>query len=771
MSIRVAYALFLAAILTAAPATTAWAQELQAAKEAPPASATLTQPSGETQQNQVKQEDLEEDSEETRPAKKMFQLDEMFITATRTPLPILDIPRSVSVIDEKRMGELNSLVGIDALRYEPGIWLEHRTTSTADPIMRGFAGYNILALVDGNTLSSLWGEGGEGADDMYGKIDPDLIGRIEVIRGPASVLYGSNAIGGVINLVTRDPALDYTKQGMETRFRTKGTYGSAAQEYRLRSEIHGATPNFRFMLGGSLHDLDTVQGGRGEGSLVPSDSEAANWDFTSLFKPFGEDHEFGLTYQDTHLTHTKRYHKPDEDNFNDREATSLSYTNTGGNSIWDQLEARIYYQNKEDRRRWLTGPDAGLRGIQKTKTYSGDIQITRLLGDDHRLAYGLHWERDDGESPGDEQLTLSGPGYTQKVKGTPDSVWQDYGVFIQDEWDVVDDLTLIGSARYDTYTFKSTVDRYYVPPLAGQDPNIDAISERKGEFCGGLGLNYHLDDTTTLFANYARGYRLNAPNFGIWLVHGNAYRVPNPFLDPMIADQFEVGAKKTGEGFETTLSTFYTMIKNTQREEPTVYQGSTFYDINGNGTQELAEEEYQYVEVTGGGKADLRGIEFSAQARLDKICDWFGAPNAVDPGWSVRGGFTWQTGEDREVDKPLQFVQPAVGFAALRYDLTEVAHPAWVELDSTFVRRYERVFDDEGREWLRNPQDASSGYYRDYIGVPGYSILNLRGGVELSKNVSLAMAVENLTDKAYRAAHSRMNSPGINFVASLDVWF
>jgi hypothetical protein len=53
-------------------------------------------------------------------------------------------------------------VSIDSLRYEPGVWLEHRTTSTADPILRGFAGADLLALVDGNTLSTLWGEGGEG---------------------------------------------------------------------------------------------------------------------------------------------------------------------------------------------------------------------------------------------------------------------------------------------------------------------------------------------------------------------------------------------------------------------------------------------------------------------------------------------------------------------------------------------------------------------------------------------------------------------------------
>ncbi|MEW6744476.1 MAG: TonB-dependent receptor [Planctomycetota bacterium] len=702
---------------------------------------------------------------------RTHELEEIVITATRTPRQVLETPRSVSIVDRERLDRVQPLVAIDSLKYEPGIWLEHRTTSTADPIIRGFAGYNILTLVDGNTLSTLWGEGGEGADDMYGKIDPDWVERIEVIRGPASVLYGSNAVGGVINLVTREPALDYTDHGMNLRFRTKATYGSAANEARLRSEIHGATPDFRFMLGGSYRDIEDVEGGRGLGTLVPSDSEAANWDFTSEFRPLGEEHTFKVTYQDTHLSHTKRYYRSDEDNFNDRDALALSYVNTAANSIWDQLEARVYYQYKQDRRRWLSGPDAGQRGVAKTTTYSSDLQITRNLGDDHRLSYGLHWELDDGESPGDEQFTLSGPGYTQKVKGTPDSVWQDYGVFVQDEWDALDRLTVIASARYDAFYFRSDVDQYYVPPLAGQDPSIDEISEKEGEFSGGLGLNYYLDETVNLFGNYSRGFRLNAPNFGIWLVHGNAYRIPNAFLDPIIADQFELGAKGTGEGYEATVAGYYTVIDNQQREVPTTYNGSDFYDRDGDGIQEPENEEFPYVEVASGGKATLKGVEFTTQAQLDTVGEWFGIRDAVGPGWSVRGGFAWEIGKDRETDQPLEFTHPAVGVAAVRYELTEVEHPAWVELVGTFVRRYDRIFDEGGRAWLDDPQDPSSGYYRDYVGVPGYSLFDLRGGVELSKSTSLTLAVENLTDKRYRAAHSRMDAPGINFLASIDVWF
>jgi hemoglobin/transferrin/lactoferrin receptor protein len=280
-----------------------------------------------------------------------------------------------------------------------------------------------------------------------------------------------------------------------------------------------------------------------------------------------------------------------------------------------------------------------------------------------------------------------------------------------------------------------------------------------------------MDETTNLFANYSRGFRLNAPNFGIWLVHNRAYRVPNPFLDPVIADQFEIGVKESGDGYEAELATYYTLIRNQQREEFTTFQGSDFLDEYGNGVQDPGE--LPFIEITAGGKATLKGIEFSAKTELDAVTEWFGFGDVVGPGWSLRGGFAWEIGYDRGIDEPMQFVHPAFGVAAVRYDVPSVEHPSWVELAGTFVRRFDRVVggQEDDPAWLDDPQDPNSGPLRDYVGVPGYAVLDLRGGVDLSSSTTLTLGIENLTDRRYRSAHSRMDAPGINFFASLDMWF
>jgi len=725
-----------------------------------------------------RRESLPEESERQEgeaPPTRLFKLEEMTVTATRTPRLIFETPRSVNLVTEERMQELNPLVALDSLKYEIGIFIEKRTSTTSDPIIRGFAGRNILALIDGNTLTTLWGEGGDGADDMYGKVDPDTIERIEVIRGPASVLYGSNAIGGVINFVTRRPAVDFTEEGFDTRFRLKTTYASAAQEGRIRGEAHLATPTFRVMLGASAYDADDVEGGRGLGTLIPSDGNARNWDLAAEYIPFGREHLFGLTVNQVRIDHAKRYYRPEQDNFNDRDSVGLFYTNTADNSIWERLEARLWYQYKKDRRRWLAGADEGLRGVAKTTTYSADLQLTSLpeipLFSNHRLSYGVHWEYDNGEDPDDEQFTLYPPGGGTKEKQAPDSVWQNYAAFLQDEFDLTDRLSAIVSVRYDYFYFNSEPDRFYVPPDPDQDPSLDDVTEKSGEFSGGIGLSYRIVESTNIFANWSRGFRQNAPNFGLRLLSDIGWLTPNGFLDPIEADQFELGVKTSADGVSAGLAAYYTMIRNQQTITQGSFNGEDFRDENGNGVQDPGE--LPYLNTVTGDDADLKGVEAEAALRLDRVAEWIGRPDLIGPEWSVRGGFAWEIGQDDNIDGPMRWIHPAYGVASVRYDDFLRDMPFWVEFAGTFVRHHDRV--PSGREddpaWRQDPQDASQGPLRDYIGVPGYVVLDLRGGIDLTSNARLTLGVENLTDRKYRVAHSRMDAAGINFIASLDLWF
>jgi hemoglobin/transferrin/lactoferrin receptor protein len=336
------------------------------------------------------------------------------------------------------------------------------------------------------------------------------------------------------------------------------------------------------------------------------------------------------------------------------------------------------------------------------------------------------------------------------------------GVYIQDEWELTDRLTAIPSARYDYFRFESDVDQYYVNYVQDPannyeptyDPYNDEFTDTTGEFSGGLGFLYSLTEEINLITSYSHGYRYFGPKFGLTL-HGEGYRAPtNEILDPIQSDTFEVGTKVLSEKFSGSLFTYYSGIRNWQTWTRGDYNGQT--QING---------EDVYVLKTG--KANVYGVELETETRLDLIHD------QIPPTWSFFAGFAWNYGDDRASDEPMRHTHPARSVLALRWKDEDRARNGWFELSTDIVRHYDRIPSDRLQDdvgYKREPQDGSSPLLRDY-GLPGYTVFAVRGGLDIIKNLSLTVAVENLTDKKFRRAHSRWDEAGINFLTSLTYRF
>ena len=724
------------------------AKEAPPVKEAPPAPATA----------------VEKAAEEYVAGRRAPELPEVTVTATRTRRDSFDLPQSISVFDAEELAGPGMFVAMKGVsRRDAGIWYDERTSTTSDPVIRGFSGFNLLTLVDGNSLSTLWGEGGFGADDMYGKIDPEIVDRIEVIRGPSSALYGSNALGAVINVITRRAPLDFQEEGFKYGGRSRVTAGSVDRSIGFRQEFFGAGKDFRWLVGGSAREFDDVQGGRGLGTLRPSDGRERNWDFSGEMK-LAEKRILRLTVQDVHRTGIKRYYRPTQDNANTRQAAGLFYEDDAGNGAWDQLEAKLYWQHKEDERLFLSTGD---RGLAVTNTFAGGVRATRGLGRGHVLTAGLSMELDKGESPDDEQFTIVGPG--AKSRAAPQSDWWSGGVYAQDEWEVSRKWSLLGSARYDRMLFKTSVDGAYHPPQG--DPRADAIRENQGALTGGLGTVFKASDRIHLTANWSRGFRQNAPNFGIRQL-GDGVLIPNGLLDPTNSDNFEVGVKTRSPGLRFEAAHYVSLVSNWQGDlRSTTYNGSTWYDFNGNGVQDANEG---YVEQVEGGDAFVKGFEVRAAWVPHVHVD------AIPANWSMDASFAWNRGrvdgtDSHPAEEPFRHTQPTRLLLGIRWDeTTDPARGAWFEVRADMVDRLDDIPSDRAKSdlaWRRDPQDGTSPYLRSYIGTPGYTTFHAYAGMKLSEDAKILVGVENLLNKRYRAAHSRMDAPGINFIASLEVWF
>lgn len=708
------------------------------------------------------------------------------ITATRWKADPFFTPRAVTVIDERRLGERNPFTVTDALDDQVGLWIERRTSTTGDPHMRGFAGSNLLALIDGNTLSTLWGEGGEGADDMYGKIDPDMIGRIEVVRGPGSVLYGSNAIGGVLNFLTRDIEVPFPKEGMEWGTRTSAGFGSAAQYLRLRQEISLAFPSLRFRVGASRHESKDVRGGRGVGVMKPTRGEDVSAD-GKVEILLGDRANLELSVQDTRRDPVFRYYRPAQTNRNDRTGVAATLSFEPGSGWADKVQARLYFQDKKDYRNWFADPTLTTQeatGVAKWRTWSAGFQARTPLHADHRLTWGVAYERDDGESPDDEQFTITyltdptppGPppdiDWTGRtVKNAPDSVWEDVGLFLQHEWSVSPRLNLTASLRFDRMRIQTDVDPEYEDyPLFIQDqqdlsslpwdPAIDEIDEREWAVTGGAAVLYQASEEIHLTLSWFRGFRFWPPRFGVVQL-GSGIQVPSGQLPPVKADTFEAGVKVRSEKvFKGAAFLYYTSLRDNQILVPGTFNGSAYYDWDGDGINEPGEE----VRVwESGGRAYVYGVELEGVLTLHSVWE------AVPESWSLRFGFTWNIGKDEETQLPIRRTQPARFLVDLRWDGRDSGLRPWLEAAIDIVRHYDRLGVPDAREWWRDPADSTSGFLRE-DGLPGYTVYSLRGGIEPVRGLSIGIAVENLTDKRFRTAHSRwVSAPGTSVQIGITV--
>jgi len=707
--------------------------------------------------------------EREEPAAEPVDLGEVIVTATRTPHTSFDLPRSVNVADLESLRRKNRLVALDALDEEIGVWVEKRNGMSSDPVIRGLSGANVLALVNGNSLTTLWGEGGYAGDDLYGKVEAESLERIEVVRGPSSVLYGSSALGGVINFITRKPPLDYVDRGFATGGRLKAGYASAADALFGRWDAWGAGTKARYRVGMTARDIDDVRGGGDLGLLSPSGGEDLNWDLDAEFL-LGPDQYLELESQLVDRDHLPRYYRPNQTNFNDRRALALTWRNEDP-GFADAFRWSVYGQDKKDVREWL---DQDQRGVARWRTYSTDFQATRALGaGDHLLTWGLHFGADDAESADDEQFTITTPDLgTQKA--APDSLWQNAGAYLQDEWELGQSWSLVASARADHFRFEADDNEFWTIPGSSAPENVP-LSEPgtfdQSSLTGGLGLVRRLDDDWTVFGSWSRGYRLFPPGFGLRQTGFGILAPTDGFLEPTTADQLEVGTRVRREGWSAGVAAYYTRFRNFQQPRPGEWNGMTGFDLDGDdsdGDGDPIDADEGIFVVSADADAYVTGIEAEATLELGQFHERL-------EGWSWTNGVMHNYGsvEFADATEPLRHTHPTRLLSKLRWQEEDQARGRWFELVADLVDRFDRV--SPGRlngdvGYLADPQDPGSGLIRPY-GLPGYTVFDVRGGLELADGVSLTVGLENLLDKAYRSAHSRMDAAGRSLILGLEMHF
>ncbi|NCJ11925.1 TonB-dependent hemoglobin/transferrin/lactoferrin family receptor [Serratia marcescens] len=463
-------------------------------------------------------------SSNAAPAKKAKAADEtMTVVATGNQRSSFEAPMMVTVIEGNSPESQTAGTAADMLRRVPGITITGSGRSNGqDLMMRGYDRRGVLTLVDGIRQGTDTGH----INGTF--LDPALVKRIEVVRGPSALLYGSGALGGVVSYETVDAA-DLLLPGHDSGFRVYGTAGSGDHSLGMGASAYGKTDNLDGLLSFGTRDVGDLR--QGNGFDAPNDETISNVLAKGTWKLDDNQSLSGnLRYYNNSAQEPKNPQTPASSSGNlmtDRSTiqrdAALSYKLKPAGQDWLDAEAKVYYSDVK-----INAHANGSEDEARKQTTKGAKleNRTRLFADtfaSHLLTYGTEAYKQE-QTPGG--ATESFP----HAKINFASGW------LQDEITLRDlPVTLLAGTRYDNY--KGSSDGY-------ADVDADKWSSR-----GAVSITP--TDWLMLFGSYSQAFR--APTMGEMYNDSKHfsipmgpttitnYWVPNPNLKPETNETQEYG--------------------------------------------------------------------------------------------------------------------------------------------------------------------------------------------------------------------------------------
>ena len=520
--------------------------------------------------------------------------EQIVVTATRIPLQIADAPATVTVIDDEQIADELATDIKDLVRYEPGVSVRRAparfgaalgATGRArneDFIIRGIGGNRVLIQVDGIRSPQGFSFGAQDAG-RGGYTDVSLVKSVEILRGPASALYGSDGLAGAISFTTSDP-VDLIEPGSRFGGFVRASYSSADEEFTETAALAGIFGDVSAMLSYTRRDFKGLEnrgeiGGLGSSRTLANPQDGTSdaflgkllWDTGAhrvrltgeyletevatdilsgqgpafLFGPFPSWIVDDLTALDT----------------TERGRVSLDWT-YAGEGVIDYAHAAAYYQDGQDVQftdedRSPVGatprPDRERLNTFENEVYGASAEARSVFRNDAfrtTLAFGgdISWTRQEGLRDGTEPPF----GEVFPTRAFPATDFMLGGLFLASEFTFFDGaLTVFPALRYDFYELDPTDDPL-LPEFAGSAQSDNRLSPK-------LGVTLKLADDVLLYANYAQGFRAPTPyqvnNFFENLAYGYT-SLPNPDLGPETSESWEGGIKFSTEAVSLQLAAF-----------------------------------------------------------------------------------------------------------------------------------------------------------------------------------------------------------------------
>jgi len=732
----------------------------------------------------------------------VVELSQITVAATRTDRSTYDVAGAVSVVGEEKIRRRQPFGAIDLLFDEPGVVAQETTNGQGSPTLRSLTGYHTLLLIDGVRLNNWTFR--SGPNQYFNTLGVHDLERVEVVRGPSSVLYGNSALGGVVAAYSRLPR--HEGEGVALHPRLFGRWGSASGDRSGGVSVEGGWREFDFRASFARSVLGDVQPGKGRDIhvkgrkfiLTSVDDEAL------LPKPKDTLTSGGKTYEVTRI-----YDKEDPTGYTESSGSAMLLWRGGETqtvrlayqgvrqrvpSRWDKIASGEEYSqfSFDPQERHLayvqyraTQPAPGVETLHVTlslhrqkegstqlKVNADPSQTLRIedtvttlgvsglaissIGERNRVTYGLEVYRDAVQS---EQLRPKPFAWGRYPDGS--GAW-DVNAFAQNETTLSKKALLTLGANATRYSLNAD--------LSLRDATFGKLEKSGSAVTGVASLRYEVVSGLRVYGSVGRGFRApTLDDLAAVQVTNQSIAAPSPDVEPEKSLNTEIGLKWNRPRFGGSLA----LYQNELRDQ-VIFR--SVEDVYGSSMPKLYRDlKAQHPEATitvldNLDRSRIRGVEVDVYVAPIAEVTVYGL------GSVMRGEVLQVRGKAPDPAKPweanIRREMPPSGTVGVRWEPRGV--PFWLD---GFVRGAAKesrlsegdISDPRVPGFSRKASEVVwKGRNAQNAGTPGWLTVNLRAGVDVGETMRVTVALENAFNRRYRVHGSGIDAPGRNFLVSLE---
>ncbi|NPA68457.1 MAG: TonB-dependent receptor [Chlorobi bacterium] len=703
----------------------------------------------------------------------VLDINEVVVSANSWEQNKNEVSNRIKIISERTIANTVFQTSADMLKASGEVFVQKSQLGGGSPLIRGYAANRILLVVDGVRMNNAIYRSGNLQNII--SVDANSIESSEIILGPGSVIYGSDAIGGVIDLHTLKPEFAIHEKKIFSG-NIAGRFSSADKEKTGHADFNLATENTAFLTSFSYSDYDDLKMGSNGGHdeylrkeyiitnngidmiIRNSDEELQKFSgFSQLSLIQKISHKFNnrlklnyafyysetsdvprydrlLQYSDGHLKYAEWYYGPQKWLMH-----NIGIECGNKTKLFDKFKFTVAYQDYEESRhdrKYLS--DEIRERYEDVKALSFNLDAEKQISEKSYIYYGAEAILDKVYSSGTEKNIFTGEKSEIASRYPDDSDWNEYAVYASFKNNISDITTLSAGLRYNIINIYAQLDTvFYDFPFTETDLNTGALN-------GNLGITVRPE--TWLFKfNAGTGFR--APNIDdmakIFDSEPGSVIVPNDDLRPEYIYNIDLGISKTfADKFQIDAAIFSSYLDNALVRDDFTFNGqdSVIYDGELSKVQAVVNADYAFV------------YGFTVSLNAD-----------ISENLSIKSSFNFTKGKDSD-DKPLRHVAPPFGSTHFIFKADKLRADLYFEYNGEIS--YDDLADSERDKTYMYAEDENGNPYS-----PAWYTANFILSYQFNKKIGIKAAAENITDMRYRPYSSGIAAPGINFMFSVSASF